>query len=74
MAAMAVSKAPSAGALANQNDALWKEAYDKFQTHDAELYDRLQSIIRKDSGIKKGIGQADSFGAYTPAGRVAYLA
>jgi hypothetical protein len=62
MTAMAVSQAPSTRALANQDDALWKEAYGKFQTHDAELYDRLQSIIRKDSGIQKGIGQEQQLG------------
>ena len=51
-----------AGALANQNDTLWEEAYDKFRTNNAELYDRLQSIILKDSSIKKGIEQEQQLG------------
>src|SRR5437764_6677468 len=59
---MAISQAPSVGALSNKDDGLWKEAYGKFQTNDAELYDRLQFIIRKDAGIKEGIGQEQQLG------------
>lgn len=39
---------PWAKVLANHDDNLWKEAYEKLGNDDVELYERLQSIITKD--------------------------
>ncbi|KAF7868360.1 hypothetical protein EAF04_004892 [Stromatinia cepivora] len=59
---MATYPEPSLGALTNQNDALWEEAYEKFKRDDAELYERLQSIISKDPNVKSNVGQEQQFG------------
>ncbi|KAF7951718.1 hypothetical protein EAE96_007017 [Botrytis aclada] len=49
-------------ALANQNEILWKEAYEKFKHEDSELYERLQSIINKDFNVKANVGQEQQLG------------
>ncbi|KAM0136050.1 hypothetical protein ACHAP3_004671 [Botrytis cinerea] len=49
-------------ALANQNDILWKEAYEKFTHEDSDLWERLQSIINKDSNVKNNVGQEQQLG------------
>lgn len=48
-------------ALANQNDALWKEAYEKFKSA-SEMFERLQSIISKDSNAIRNAGQEQQLG------------
>jgi hypothetical protein len=60
---MADPQEPSPGALANQNDELWKAAYEKFQAKDAELYERLQAVIHKDTAIKENVPQEHQIGA-----------
>ncbi|TGO61793.1 hypothetical protein BOTNAR_0123g00180 [Botryotinia narcissicola] len=51
-----VQESPTASiALANQNDNLWKEAYGKLKDEDSDLYERLQSIIEKDSHVKNNL-------------------
>ncbi|THV48684.1 hypothetical protein BGAL_0233g00010 [Botrytis galanthina] len=61
MASMQESSATSI-ALKNQNDILWKEAYEKFKQEDSDLYERLQSIIKKDSNVKNKVGQEQELG------------
>ncbi|TGO76195.1 hypothetical protein BELL_0169g00150 [Botrytis elliptica] len=61
MASVQESSATSI-ALANQNDILWKEAYEKFRHGDSDLYERLQSIIKKDSNVKNNVGQEQELG------------
>lgn len=61
MASMQKSSATST-ALKNQNDILWKEAYEKFKHEDLDLHERLQSIIEKDSNVKNNVGQEQELG------------
>ncbi|KAI9645005.1 hypothetical protein NHQ30_007042 [Ciborinia camelliae] len=59
---MAASHGLSLGAMMNQNDALWEEAYGKFKSDDSELYERLQSIISKDYKVRNNVGQEQQLG------------
>ncbi|KAB8291199.1 hypothetical protein EYC80_009886 [Monilinia laxa] len=58
---MAGSEVSSLVALTNQNNTLWKEAYEKFKG-DSEMFERLQSTISKDSNVTKNVGQEQQLG------------
>jgi hypothetical protein len=60
---MGASQDPSPGALANQNDALWKEAYEKFKVDDAPLCKSLQDIVRADPGTVQDMPLESQLGA-----------
>jgi len=62
---MAALQQPPPGALESQNDELWKAALEKFKTEDSELYERLQSITRKDKdpATQNDVLQVQQFGA-----------
>ncbi len=60
---MATPEEPSTGALAQQNDSLWREAFCKFKVDDTELYDALQELVRKDQDIDQELPLESQLGS-----------